>query len=100
MHSITIDETSYELQSLTAGQLRREASAKLSAIEDLSRKLNAGEITAGHALPDLVGNASDIVLLSLHNKYPEITLDQIDSLSFADLRTALEGVCEISGMKG
>ncbi len=97
---VTIKGTKYALQPFTAGQLRREASAKLASIEDLSAKLTAGEMTPGRALPDLVGNACDLVLLSLNNKYPEIALDDVESLSFSEIQAAVTSAVEASRMSG
>jgi hypothetical protein len=98
--NVIIKGTEYALQPFTAGQLRREASAKLAAIEDLSLKLGNGQISTGAAMPELVGNACDLVLLSVNNGAAGLTLEDVETLTFGDLQKAVTDACEASGLSG
>jgi hypothetical protein len=95
---LTIKGTEYELQPLTAGQLRREGSAKLAEIEQVNALLEKGEITPGAAMPRMVGSCCDLVLMSLNNLYPGVTLEDVESLSFKDIRSGVEAVAQVTGL--
>jgi hypothetical protein len=100
MPTVTIQGTEYELQPFTAGQLRHQASAKLAAIDEINDQLQAGTISPMKAMPEMVGNCCDLVHLSLSNKYPDLSLEEVESLPFADIQKAVEGVAVVSGLAG
>jgi hypothetical protein len=100
MANVIINGKTFELQPFTAGQLRREASAKLAAIEDISNKLGTGELTTARAMPELVGNACELVLMSLRNGGAEITIEDVESLDFGTIQAAVRDAVEASCMAG
>jgi hypothetical protein len=100
MSTVTIRGTEYELQPFTAGQLRHEASEKLAEIDAINGNLQAGTISPMKAMPAMVGHCCDLVYLSLSNKYPDLTLADVESMPFTEIQKAVEGVAEVTGLKG
>ena len=100
MSTVTIQGAEYDLQPFTAGQLRHQASAKLAAIDEINGQLQAGTISPMKAMPEMVGHCCDLVHLSLSNKYPDLTLEAVETMPFAEIQKAAEGVAEVTGLKG
>lgn len=98
--TVTIQGTSYNLQSFTAGQLRHQASSKLAAIDEINAQLQVGAITPMKAMPEMVGHCCDLVHLSLSNKYPDLTLEAVETMPFTEIQRAVEGIAEVTGLKG
>jgi hypothetical protein len=100
METVTIKGSTFELQTFTAGQLRHVVSAKLAAVEVLYAKLEAGDISPVAVMPELIKNCCEIVLVSLQNKYPDITIEQVESLTFIEIQEAVNAACATARMTG
>lgn len=90
--TVTIKGQVYDLPPLTTGQLRRHAAPLLERIRSLKDGASMEE-----ALGTL-GEQSDLLHMALQNRYPSITLEDVESMFLGDTQNAVADLIAISGM--
>ena len=85
--TVMIGGRAYEIPSLTTGQVKRDWPKFCEILASLQDRGPAG-------LGILASAQSDILLLALNNRFPEITMDDVDSLDLVDLNAAVQDLIE------
>lgn len=98
MATITIKGKVYNLPPLNTGQIRHHAGPLLSAVQALSQSPDPKASVA--AVPEIIGQHADLLHMALQNEYPHITLEEVESLTFAETQEAVMAVITASGMNG
>lgn len=85
--TVTIGGRAYEIPPLNTGQVKRHWSKFCEVLESM-QQLGLGGLSA------LAGAQSELLLLALNNRYPEITMDDVEALDLVDLNDAVQAVVE------
>lgn len=96
--TVTIQGQAYSLPPLNAGQLRRNAGPLLTAIANMGKQ--GSRIEAVAALPDVIGQHADLLFIALKGQHTNLTLEDVESLSFPELQEAVKDLLEVSGLTG
>lgn len=98
MATITIKGKVFNLPPLNTGQIRHHAGPLLAAIQALSQSTDAKAAIC--AVPDLIGQHADLLHMALQNEYPHVTLEEVESLTFAETQAGVVAVIQASGLNG
>ena len=98
MATITIKDNIYNLPPLNTGQIRHHAGPLLTAIQTLSQSTDA--MVAVIAVPELIGQHADLLHMALRNEYPDVSLEDVESLTFGETQAAVEAIILASGLSG
>jgi len=98
--TITIQGKTYNLPPFNTGQIRRSLKPLLEAVVKFGNGPSADPMAQVLAFPDLAGEHADLLLLALRNEYPDLTLEEVESLTFSEVQVALNKVIAMTGLLG
>lgn len=97
-NTVTIKGQEYVLPPLNTGQIRRHAGPLLASIQALA--VSEDKLAAVASVPSLIGEHADLLHMALSNRYPDVTLEDVESLMFPEIQAAVAEVIRISGLMG
>ena len=93
MAEIIIHGQSYELPPLNAGQVRRNWSSLAKMISHLDAGSNMDRLSG---IGDLTGAKMELILVAMQNDFPEITMEDMESLFLPDIDNALIALINVT----
>ena len=86
MAEIILHGKFYEIPPLTTGQVRRNWANLAKLILNLDAGTDLDKLAG---IGDLTGGKLDLLLIALRNEYPELTMDDLETLYLPELDQAL-----------